>query len=112
MSKTTGYPLFGSKGETRETPLLQMVATDRVLFCNGTKDDMVNIEELHGILDRTPAQTTVVPLAECDHSLKLTKKKKKKATGAAEEVDAAEGFQSQEDVETAIRQQVRNFIEP
>src|SRR3546814_2611324 len=80
-----------------------MVAGDRVLLCNGDKDDMVNFHVLQSILDRTPATSTVLRLEDCDHSLKLKKKKQRKSKtqqAAGEEKKAEEddgSFNSQED---------------
>lgn len=94
-----------------------MVAGDRVLLCNGDRDDMVNFRVLQGILDRTPATSTVLRLSECDHSLKLVKKKQRKSSSAAAEEKKAEdedddsGLNTQEDVDAAILQAVREFVE-
>jgi hypothetical protein len=94
-----------------------MVAGDRVLLCNGDRDDMVNFRVLQGILDRTPASSTVLRLNECDHSLKLVKKKQRKSSGAAAEEKKADedddsGLNTQEEVDAAILQAVREFVEP
>jgi hypothetical protein len=101
----------GQKGDVREVPVVEMASEDRTLFISGTKDDMMDFDLFNEVLSRSAAAPvcTLVRMEDCDHSLKLQRKKAKASSGQTTTNMNGTGPSTMEEVDANILDHVRTF---